>query len=94
MKKIILLHNQSLLDIALQYTGTAESVFAIAQANGMSVSAILDAGTEVFLPINLNTNSEIKNYYQARSLQPATLYEYIKPAGIGVMIIEDNFIIE
>ena len=35
---ITALHNQSLLDLALQHTGTIESVFEFAEANAINIT--------------------------------------------------------
>ena len=35
---ITVLHNQSLLDLAIQHTGTIESVFELAEANALNTT--------------------------------------------------------
>lgn len=47
----IVKHNQNLLDIAIQYTNSAETVFIILQANtGLSLTDDLVAGQEIVIP--------------------------------------------
>ena len=91
----IILHNQSLLDLAVQHTGAVESVFAIAVANGLSLTDDLPAGTEIKLPDSVNKDSDVLNYYSAKRLQPATavimLPEEERLEGIGYWVIQTDF---
>ena len=52
---ITILHNQSLLDIAIQHTGAVENTFAIAVANGLSLTDDLPAGAEIKIPEGVKT---------------------------------------
>ena len=92
---ITILHNQSLLDLAVQHTGAVESVFAIAVANGLSLTDDLPAGTEIKLPDSVNKDNDVLNYYTARRLQPATavilLSEEERLEGIGYWAISVDF---
>lgn len=69
--KVIILHNQNLLDLAIQHTGSVENAFAIAVANGLSLTDDLEAGRESGIP-KVEQNKDILSYYQAKKLQPAT----------------------
>jgi len=93
--KINVLPLQSLLDIAVQHTGAVESVFAIAVANGLSLTDDLPAGTEIKLPDSVNKDSDVLNYYSAKRLQPATavilLPEEERLEGIGYWAISVDF---
>ena len=93
--KINVLPLQSLLDIAVQHTGAVESVFAIAVANGLSLTDDLPAGTEIKLPDSVNKDSDVLNYYSAKRLQPATavilLPEEERLKGIGYWAISVDF---
>ena len=93
--EVIILHNQSLLDIAIQHTGAVENTFAMAVANGLSLTDDLPAGTEIQLPDNVNKDSDVLNYYSAKSLQPATavimLPEKERLEGIGYWVIQTDF---
>lgn len=92
---ITILHNQSLLDLAVQHTGAVESVFAIAVANGLSLTDDLPAGTEIKLPDSVNKDSDVLNYYSAKRLQPATAVilppEEERLEGIGYWAISVDF---
>jgi len=90
-----ILHNQSILDIAVQHTGSVFNAFAIATANDMAVSEILTAGNSILIPDNVNNDESILNYYNAKNIKPATslkdVQSVIEYKGIGYMIVEDNF---
>ncbi len=94
------LHNQSLLDIAIQWTGSVANVFLIAQANGLAVSDELVAGSELTIPDTVVLDTDIKTYYTSRAIQPATAITTIiddntepKLEGIGYWIIGDDNIV-
>lgn len=70
--KVIVLHNQSLLDACLQHTGTIESLFDLALANDLSVTDDLTAGQGFEIPSNAQKDKDILNYYTAKNIQPAT----------------------
>ena len=93
--KVKVLPLQSLLDIAIQHTGAVESVFAIAVANGLSLTDDLPAGAEIKLPDTVNKDSDVLNYYSAKRLQPATavimLPEAERLEGIGYWAISVDF---
>ncbi|WP_312296888.1 hypothetical protein [Chryseobacterium sp.] len=96
MKEIIL-HNQSILDVALQHTGTVESCFEIATRNGFSVSDQLEAGISIEIPENVLKNTDVLNMYSAKKIEPATSHSDIGDSeiptlkGIGYMQIGNNF---
>lgn len=96
MEKIILTH-QSILDIAIQHTGTVENCFAIAVSNGFSVSDILSAGSSAEIPEDILKNTDVLNEYSAKKIQPATGFttgensEIPTLKGIGYMQIENGF---
>ena len=91
----IILHNQSLLDIAIQHTGAVENTFALAVANGLSLTDDLPAGAEIKIPDSANKDSDVLNYYSAKRLQPATavimLPEEERLEGIGYWAISVDF---
>ena len=90
----IILHNQSLLDLAVQHTGAVENTFAMAVANGLSLTDDLPAGAEIKLPDSVNKDSDVLNYYSAKRLQPATavimLPEEERLEGIGYWVIQTD----
>lgn len=96
----IVLHNQSLLDIAIQHTGSVANVFLIAQANGLAVSDEITPGTDLIIPDTVVLDTDIKTYYTSRAIQPATALTTIiddntEPSleGIGYWIIGDDNIV-
>ena len=93
--KVNVLPLQSLLDITIQHTGAVENTFAVAVANGLSLTDDLPAGTEIQLPDNVNKDSDVLNYYSAKRLQPATavimLPEEERLEGIGYWAISVDF---
>ncbi|MDN4015132.1 hypothetical protein QX233_22035 [Chryseobacterium gambrini] len=96
MKTIVLTH-QTILDIAIQYTGTVENCFAIAVANGLSVSDVLSAGLPLEIPEDVFKNTDVLNYYDAKNIQPATGWSAEQDSeiptlkGIGYMQIANGF---
>lgn len=96
---ITVLHNQSLLDISVQHTGTVENCFEIAVANGLSVTEELTPGVQLIIPESVKVNKEVLNYYTSKNIRPATAitksgdYEQ-KPEGISYWIINQDFIVQ
>ena len=97
--EITVLHNQSLLDLALQHTGTIESVFELAGANALNITDDVVAGKTLILPAEAFTNKDILAYYTAKNLQPATAFskedEKVaqRPDGISIWAINLDFIV-
>lgn len=95
---ITVLHNQSLLDIAIQHTGSVENAFAIAVANGLSVSSTLTAGMILNIPSDVQKDTDVLYYYTTKNLQPATAYtpysSTVDPIleGIGYWYVNSYFI--
>ena len=91
------LHNQSILDLAIQHTGSVENAFAFAIANGISVSDELISGSEMIIP-DVKQNRDILNYYTSKTIRPATdITDAVtgdtpeELGGIGYMEIGRNF---
>jgi hypothetical protein len=68
---ITVLHNQSLLDLAVQEYGTAEAVVPLALANGLTVTGLLVAGQQL-RGIDVAGDAAIVRYYSANNIKPAT----------------------
>ncbi len=86
---------QSLLDIAVQYTGSVENAFSIALLNSISLADQLEINQELIVPeptnrsiVALFSDKNIPASYKA--LTEAQLPE---TGGIGEMIIEQTFIV-
>lgn len=96
---ITVLHNQSLLDLALQHTGTIESIFELAEANTLNISDDVVAGKTLVLPAEAFTNKDILGYYTAKNLQPATAFSkedeqvFERLEGISIWAINLDFVI-
>lgn len=97
--KVIVQHNQSLLDIAVQYTGASENAFKIAFANNISVDAYISPGSIIEIPANVNLNTEIRDYFKNKNQNPATHDEVLNGneiilEGISYWIINENFVVQ
>lgn len=97
--KINILPLQSLLDLAIQHTGSVENAFALAVENGLSLTDELTSGESLSLATyDIQQNKDILGYYQAKRLQPATaisqtLTANSRPQGIDYWAIGTEFII-
>lgn len=96
---ITALHNQSLLDLALQHTGGIESIFEMAEANALNITDDVVAGNTLVLPAEAFTNKDILSYYKAKNLQPATAFTkadeevFKRLEGISIWAINLDFAI-
>lgn len=96
---ITALHNQSLLDLALQHTGSIESVFELAEANALNITDDVWAGAPLYLGEGLGVRNEILSYYTAKNLQPATAFSkedeqvFERLEGISIWAINLDFIV-
>ena len=96
---VTVLHNQSLLDLALQHTGTIESIFEFAEANTINITDDAQAGKTLVLPAEAFTNKDILGYYTAKNLQPATAFSkedeqvFERLEGISIWAINLDFIV-
>ncbi|WP_034752756.1 hypothetical protein [Chryseobacterium daeguense] len=90
-----ILHNQTILDISIETTGSVDNCFQIAIANGHSVSADLTAGSSFGNAKGSKLNEDIVGYYSAKKIHPATgsteISEVPQLGGIGYMKIAGNF---
>lgn len=95
--KTTILHHQSLLDLAIQHTGTAENAFDLALANGLSLTDDLEAGESIqLIAYGIQQNKDILNYYTAKNIQPATAITAAveQPQGISYWAIGVDFIVQ
>ena len=98
---ITVLHNQSLLDLALQHTGTIESIFELAVLNEKSVTDDLVAGPPLNVPPFSASarNKDILAYYMAKNIQPATAFTkqdkqvLERLEGISIWAINLDFVV-
>ena len=100
MQKIVVKQGQSVLDIAIVYTGDVKESFKIAVINNISITDELFPGQILEVPAVVNKRIvELFRDYN----QPATAImeskfiiddnEEIIPEGIGFWAIEKNFIV-
>lgn len=86
--------NQSLLDVAVQTSGSVESAFEIAVKNNISVAGSLKAGDELE---NVSVaNNKIVDQFKIKELVSATAFNKDvrgQLSGIDYMTIEEDFII-
>jgi len=69
---VTVLHNQTLIDLAVRNCGTAEAAFEIAVLNALMITDELEAGQKIQLPeIDFGLN-DIAKYFSAKKHQPAT----------------------
>lgn len=98
----IVLHNQSLLDFAIQHTGNVTNAFEIAIANGISISDDISSGSTLIIPDSVVMDVDIRNYYQSKAIQPATAITTsvidgepeTQLEGISYWAIYDDFIVQ
>lgn len=85
---------QTLLDIAMQESGTAEEAFALAVANGLSVTQDLyNTQQLVSTPV---VNALVVNTFKRENRKPATGETLLSDddEGIDFWAIEEDFIIQ
>lgn len=93
--KIKVKDNQSLLDVAVQTTGSVESAFEIAVKSDVSVTGSLNAGQS--LDKAGIVNNQVANQFAVKELVPATASTKVigeQLTGIGYMTIGENFTVK
>ena len=98
MKKIPVLSGQSLFDISIQYTGDVINTYALALANGKSVTDKFTVGELIVIPDGLTTATKEVKYLSSLGILPATAITteqkvFIPELGIGTMTIGTTFIV-
>ena len=96
MKAVLVLHNQSFVDIAIQHTGNVENAFLIAKENSLAVSDLLIPGYDLMVEQGAAFNRDIFQFYDAKKIQPSTGWQpngdiSIEKKGIGQMQIGSSF---
>lgn len=69
--EVVILNGQSLIDVAIQHTGSVASIVDFAVANNVSITQSISAGTAMETA-NVQ-DVRVAEYYSARSITPATL---------------------
>ena len=70
--QIVVKEQQSLLDIAVQYLGSALAVFALAERNGISITDRLRDGQVLRWELADTANAKVQKLYKLRGICPAT----------------------
>ena len=78
---------QNLADIAIQEYGSLDAIVDLANANGLSITANLDAGIELKIP-KRTYNRPMMAYCKARAIQPATVHDQ---TGVRLGIFSKQF---
>lgn len=86
MKKKIL-DGQSLWDIALEGMGGIEEVFRLAEQEDLSLTEDLSPGQQIGIPQQA-VNREIREYYAANQIHPATGISIESTSGDGSLWLE------
>lgn len=90
------LHNQSLLDIAIQEDGSVMAAFEWCLKNAISITDELEAGQELLAPFSEFRNNDVANYFKGKNQMVATgfngtIEDLIPDLGIGTMAIGSSF---
>ena len=90
---VTVLHNQSLLDLALQHTGTIESIFESAEANALNITDDIQAGKILILPTEAFTNNTAKNIQPATAFTREDKQVLERLEGISIWAINLDFVV-
>lgn len=83
---------QTILDIAIQYTGSVDNAMGIAIANHCSVTDDV-SGLELIIPDAIQVSRNIVRQYSNHNINPATMVDNNTYEGIGYWVIGVDFII-
>lgn len=86
MSKAIVIADQTLEDIAIQYCGSASAWLALARLNGLNPSADLIAGQELLLPAVVD--SKVRRFYTENKLVPAGGNSYTGLVNLPVQVVD------
>ena len=89
--EVFVISGQSILDVAVQHSGSVEACFDLAIRNNLSLTGGLVPG--VALNLGQPLNNDIVNFFRANKKQPASYMGTIQPAGIGYWAIEIDFVV-
>lgn len=97
--KVTILNNQSLYDLAIQYTGYATNALKIALHNSITPTDELIAGDTLIIPDDLEVDDAIVSFYRNNNYIPGStltetqLQEVEGCEGIGCWTIGKDFIV-
>lgn len=78
---------QSLLDIAVQYLGSIEGIFALAERNNISITERLHNGCEIECDEADVVNLKVREEYAIRGIIPAT---EIEPQAMHILCVGEE----
>jgi len=84
-------NGQSLFDIAIQETGSAQSIVAILKLNNISLSTPLTVGQELLMPDVVN--EDIYQFFKRKNIEPATAIVYAAPTYVLVDYVTINYVV-
>lgn len=89
---MIVRNQQSFFDIAIAACGDATAAFALAVANGLSITDDLLTGADLVL--SAVVNQDVVNYYSNNNIVPATgINELALTDGIEFWYVEYDFVV-
>lgn len=92
MQYITVSNNQTCIDIAMQYAGTAEAAWDICVKNNLPITAALEAGSQ--LPKPAIINNQVVIVFSVEKAVPCSNTAIIPEEGIGYWFLEDDFIVQ
>lgn len=72
MPKVTVLHNQTLLDIAIQESGSADNWLEIAMLNNLTPTDLIIPGASIEIPTDITINTGIVNFLSTKGTKTAT----------------------
>ena len=85
----VIKQNQTLFDMAVQYTGSLENLFLVAVQNQLSITSELIPGNSIAAAA---TEKRVTRYFESIVYDVVTIHKFpLPPGGIGYMQIENNF---
>jgi hypothetical protein len=84
--------NQTLLDFTLNCSGSIENIWAIAQANNISISSMPGTGSSPIVPANIISSINTLHYFSQNNICIGTRGGLLQK-GIGYWHIGSDFII-
>lgn len=90
MKTVTVLQGQSLLDIAVEHTGSISAVFDIARLNNKSITDLPIPGEQLNVD-NRNVVKRVLDYYAKNNIHPGTAGDVTSEGGIGYWKIGIDF---
>ncbi|MCI7747793.1 MAG: LysM domain-containing protein [Paraprevotella sp.] len=78
---------QTLADVAIQEYGSWEAMISISRENGISMTEVPNAGTELTMP-DATWNRTMQNYCKSNDVSPATARDQ---GNVSLRIFDEEF---